>query len=232
VPPLSWRAGGVACGFQFGKILPRPRTKELRAKGGEHDVGWPRFQQGEALPETRGRQKKVGDPRGGWVGGSEAKKGLGSDFFPRYFFYRVFELPSPRNAQKRDKKKSRKNRFGIFCQMFFVVFLNSHRRKTPDNAIKQKKVEEKLTSKYLSIFLEKDFDMDFLQTNYGVFELPLPRNAQKRTKKNQRKWFSGGGWVGLGFSEYTGGSVEFFWWPLVLGSMAERAAWRRGESCL
>jgi hypothetical protein len=31
---------------------PRPRTKELRAKGGEHGVGWPRFQQGEALPET------------------------------------------------------------------------------------------------------------------------------------------------------------------------------------
>jgi hypothetical protein len=32
--------------------------------------------------------------------------------------------------------------------------------------------------------LEKVFDMDFLQKYfYGVFELPLPRNAQKRTKK-------------------------------------------------
>jgi hypothetical protein len=45
-------------------------------------------------------------------------------------------------------------------------------------------VEEKLTSKFLSIFSEKVFDMDFLQKHfYGVFELPLdlPRNAQKRT---------------------------------------------------
>jgi hypothetical protein len=24
---------------------------------------------------------KIGDPRGGWVGGSKAKKGLGSDLF-------------------------------------------------------------------------------------------------------------------------------------------------------
>jgi hypothetical protein len=31
--------------------------------------------------------------------------------------------------------------------------------------------------------------MDFLQKifMYGVFELPLPRNAQKRTKKKSRK---------------------------------------------
>jgi hypothetical protein len=44
-----------------------------------------------------------------WEGMSEAKKGLGSDlFFFRYFFYRVFELPSPSNAQKRDKKKFEK----------------------------------------------------------------------------------------------------------------------------
>jgi hypothetical protein len=30
--------------------------------------------------------------------------------------------------------------------------------------------------------------MDFLQKYfYGVFELPLPRNAQKRTKKSEEK---------------------------------------------
>jgi hypothetical protein len=37
--------------------------------------------------------------------------------------------------------------------------------------------------------------MDFLQKHlYGVFELPLPRNAQKRTKKNKTKlgWWVGG----------------------------------------
>jgi hypothetical protein len=45
--------------------------------------------------------------------------------------------------------------------------------------------------------LGKVFDMDFLQKYfYGVFELPLPRNAQKRTKtKSQEKkvgWWGGG----------------------------------------
>jgi hypothetical protein len=55
--------------------------------------------------------------------------------------------------------------------------------------------------------------MDFLQFFfYGVFELPLPRNAQKRTKKrSQEKKSRRGGWVGLGFSKSTGGSVDFFW---------------------
>jgi hypothetical protein len=58
--------------------------------------------------------------------------------------------------------------------------------------------------------------MDLLQKYvYGVFELPLPRNAQKRTKKtSQGKKKSDGGWVGLGFSKCTGGSVDFFCRPL------------------
>jgi hypothetical protein len=58
-----------------------------------------------------------------------------------------------------------------------------------------------LTSKFLSgFFLEKVFDMDFLQKYfYCVFELPVPRNARKRTKKNAKKKKSAGGWVGLGF---------------------------------
>jgi hypothetical protein len=44
--------------------------------------------------------------------------------------------------------------------------------------------------------------MDFLQKYLcGVFELPLPRNAQKRTKKKVKKKKSGGGWVSLGFSK-------------------------------
>ena len=56
----------------------------------------------------RGRQKKKNRGPPWWVGGSEYEKGLGSDLFFRYFFYRVFELPSSRNAQKRDKKKFEK----------------------------------------------------------------------------------------------------------------------------
>jgi hypothetical protein len=49
---------------------------------------------GEDPPPPKGRPKKnTGDPRGGCgVGGSEAKKDWGQ----------IFELPSPRNAQKRD----------------------------------------------------------------------------------------------------------------------------------
>jgi hypothetical protein len=42
--------------------------------------------------------------------------------------------------------------------------------------------------------------MDFLQKYFdSVFELPLPRNAQKRTKKKVEEKKSDGGWVGLGF---------------------------------
>jgi hypothetical protein len=52
------------------------------------------------------------------VGGSEAKKGLGSDLFFPDICCRVFELPSSKNAQKRDKKKSRKSRFWTFGRNF------------------------------------------------------------------------------------------------------------------
>jgi hypothetical protein len=56
------------------------------------------------------------------VGSSEAKKVPGLVGFFLRFFYRVFELPSPRNAQKRDKKKSRKNQFWIFLSIFLKNF--------------------------------------------------------------------------------------------------------------
>jgi hypothetical protein len=126
------------------------------------------------------------------------------------FFYRVFELPSSRNAQKRDKKKSRKSRFWIFGRIFFTnfstrfflqsvfcsVFELSSLRNTRKRD-KTKKVEEKLTSKFLVKNLEKVFDMDFLQKYFnGVFELPLPRNAQKRTKKKKPRKKKSEGWVG------------------------------------
>jgi hypothetical protein len=41
------------------------------------------------------------------------------------------------------------------------------------------------------------FDMDFLQKHFcGVFELPLPTNAQKRTKKKKPRKKKSEGWVG------------------------------------
>jgi hypothetical protein len=90
------------------------------------------------------------------VGGSDAKKGPGPDLFFRCFFNSAFELPLPVNAQKRDKKKSTKNRFWIFfrffwkmfstwtfCKNMFVVFLNSPYRETPKN-IPKKRQEKKV----------------------------------------------------------------------------------------
>jgi hypothetical protein len=54
--------------------------------------------------------------------------------------------------------------------------------------------------------------MDLLQKYFnGVFELPLPRNAQKRTKqKSQGKKKSGGGWVSLGLADARGGPSIIF----------------------
>jgi hypothetical protein len=95
----------------------------------------------------------------------------------------------------------------VFCSVFELPSLRNTRKRD-----KTKEVEEKLTSIFLVKILGKVFDMDFLQKYFcGVFELPLPRNAQKRTKKKAKKKKSRrGGWVGLGFSKSTGGSVDFF----------------------
>jgi hypothetical protein len=63
-------------------------------------------------------QKKVA---AGWfLGGQKTKKYQGRSDFLR-FFNHIFDLPSPRNAQKRDNKNSRKNRFRIFLVDFFVT---------------------------------------------------------------------------------------------------------------
>jgi hypothetical protein len=91
---------------------------------------------GVGTAPARGTKKKNRRTPTWLVGSSEAKKvpGLVS-FFPR-FFYRVFELPSPRNAEKRDKKigfgfssrffrKNFSTRF--FFNFFVLVLLNSHR---------------------------------------------------------------------------------------------------------
>jgi hypothetical protein len=112
------------------------------------------------------------------VGGSEYEKGLGSDLFPRYF-YRVFELPSSRNAQKRDETKKAEEKLtskflsefliffdmGLFVKTVFVVFLNSPCQETPKNVLKKK-------------------------------------------AKGKKSQMVDGGWVDLGFSKCMGGSVD------------------------
>jgi hypothetical protein len=76
------------------------------------------------------KQKKLATPV---VGGSEAKKGPGSDFCPD-IFYGVFEVPSPRtpkNVIKEIEKKSVLDFWSIFfCKTSFVVFLNPSLKKT------------------------------------------------------------------------------------------------------
>jgi hypothetical protein len=60
------------------------------------------------------------------VGGSEAKKGPGSDLFLD-ILYPVFELPSPRDAQKLDK--ANREKIGLFfwpnflLKLFDTIFL-------------------------------------------------------------------------------------------------------------
>jgi hypothetical protein len=124
---------------------------------------------------SRGRQKTdIGDPRGG----SEAKKGPGPDFFlSAWFFFADFFVkpfrqdapcPSLRNTRKRDKTK---------------------------------KVEEKLTSIFCRFFgfWEKFSTWNFCKKYLcGVFELPSPRSAQKRTKNENPRNQKVGWWVGGG----------------------------------
>jgi hypothetical protein len=127
---------------------------------------------------------------GGWI---RVRKRDGVRLIFPIFFYRVLNSPhreTPKNVM-------------FVCKTFELPSLRNTR-----NRDKTKKVDEKLSSNFLSIF-GKGFDMDFLPKYFcGVFELPLPRNPPKRTKKKSRKKKSAGGWVGLGFSKCTGGSVE------------------------
>jgi hypothetical protein len=56
------------------------------------------------------------------VGSLEAKKIPGLVRLFCEFFYRVFELPSPRNAQKRDKQIEKQIDFGFFVDVFVKTF--------------------------------------------------------------------------------------------------------------
>jgi hypothetical protein len=73
-----------------------------------------------------------------------------------------------------------------------MVFLGSSCRETAKNTIKQSRWEkgkgERKKVFFPQLFRPKVFDMDFPQkVFYGVFELPLLRNAQKRHKKKKKK---------------------------------------------
>ena len=76
---------------------------------------------------------------------------------------------------------------GLILENIFMVFLGSSCRETAKNAIKKNRWEKTTGKKFffLNFFRPKVFDMYFpKKVFYGVFELPLLRNAQKRHKKN------------------------------------------------
>jgi hypothetical protein len=113
-----------------------------------------------------------------------------------------FELPSPRNklknlsvvgeTPKNVTKKSRKTGLGFFfdffcpvCQKVFVVLLNSSLAtgNVPCLHVTGEKNRGKTDIDFL--VFGKSFRHGILVKKYfcGDFELPLPSNAQKRTKK-------------------------------------------------
>jgi hypothetical protein len=98
-------------------------------------------------PMSKGPAKrKPVTPVGGWVRGPKQNQGKKK----RCLFNGVFELRSPRNAQKRDNKNRKIISFRFFvdffvklfettfCNTFFAVALNSHYRETPENATKNR----------------------------------------------------------------------------------------------
>jgi hypothetical protein len=139
------------------------------------------------------------------VGGSEAKKGPGSDLFflsPDFFFFMVFFYSTHRETpKKRDKENRQKSVLDFcrfFCKTFFVVSLNSHRCETPENAIKPKKNRGKTDiGVFVGFFFKlrhglfaKTFFVVFLNSSYRYRE--TPKNVPK---KKARKKKSAGGWV-------------------------------------
>jgi hypothetical protein len=97
---------------------------------------------------------------------------------------------------KRRKEKSffssQLFRFSDFLQKVFVVFSSSSCRETAKNAIKKSTgKDERKTFFFLSTFSANFFSQKFLtwifsKKFYGVFELPLLRNAQKHHKTNKK----------------------------------------------
>jgi hypothetical protein len=98
-----------------------------------------------------------------------------------------------------------------FDKTFFVVFLNSHCRETPEKAKKIKiKAEEKLTVKLLSIVWESfRHGLYLCEYIFVVFlNSPYLETSQNVPEKRQGKKKSAGGWEGLELSKCTGGPSE------------------------
>jgi hypothetical protein len=91
-----------------------------------------------------------------------------------------------------------------------------------------KSVKKSVEVFFSQLFRPKVFDMDFPKSFYGVFELPLLRNAQKRHKnlKNLKNLKKGGTYLpDLSSARYT--SLSFFFSSAPLERSRRRAVRRR-----
>jgi hypothetical protein len=78
---------------------------------------------------------------------------------------------------------------GLILENIVMVFLGSSCRETAKNAIKKIRWEKTKGKMFFfsQLFRPKVFYIDFpKKVFYGVFELPLLRNAQKHHKKSQK----------------------------------------------
>jgi hypothetical protein len=78
---------------------------------------------------------------------------------------------------------------GLILEIFLWCFGAPHAEKRPKTRLKKIRWEKTKGKKlfFSQLFRPKVFDIDFPQkVFYGVFELPLLRNAQKRHKKKQK----------------------------------------------
>jgi hypothetical protein len=97
---------------------------------------------------------------------------------------------------------------GLILENIFMVFLGSSCRETAKNAIKKSMGKDERKNKS-QLFGPK------VKSFYGVFELPLLRNAQKRHKKITHKKRGGTYLPDLSSARYT--SLSFFFSSAPLG---------------
>jgi hypothetical protein len=78
---------------------------------------------------------------------------------------------------------------GLILENIFMVFWGSSCRETAKNAIKTNRWENTTGKKFffLNFFGQKFLTWTFPKKVFGVFELPLLRNAQKRHGKRSKE---------------------------------------------
>jgi hypothetical protein len=78
---------------------------------------------------------------------------------------------------------------GVILENMFMCFGGPHAEKRSKTRLKQNRREKMTGKKFFSLnfFDQRFLTWTFPKTMYGVFELPLLRNAQKRHKQKSQK---------------------------------------------